>query len=72
MPAYLVVSIGITRERTADASPDGDALQAFEWASNPPGEVCFGAQSVASSVLLNAAGLRRHGGPKGIQPDREA
>ena len=23
----------------ADASPDGDALQAFEWASNPPGEL---------------------------------
>ena len=21
----------------ADASPDGDALQGFEWASNPPG-----------------------------------
>ena len=21
----------------ADASPDGDALQAFEWPSNPPG-----------------------------------
>ena len=25
---------------SADASPDGDALQAFEWASNPPGKSC--------------------------------
>lgn len=35
-----------------DASPDGDALQAFEWASNPPGTV---SQTKNSKLTLPSA-----------------
>ncbi|KAL3138717.1 hypothetical protein ABBQ32_006471 [Trebouxia sp. C0010 RCD-2024] len=71
---YENIRYRLHHSASADASPDGDALQAFEWASNPPGMVVYRLWKQSSSTqgtawpaslhfckLLDGTRLKRRG-----------